>query len=490
MHRHKRYIALFFAAVFVCLIMSAVLSALVFYQNAPPKYIFLFIGDGLGYPQTALASLYKTSVLKEDDLILNSFKYIGNAYTQSADSVITDSAAAVSAIASGVSVNNGFLNMDRDGKKYETIAEKLKARLGYKIGIISSDNLNRATPAGFYAHQDSRQREADIFLELAESGFDYFGGGDIAGKGAAESIAGMPFAEILSEKGYRYINTREDTEGLAHSAAGEKIVAVSPCLDPYGMIPFAIDKQKYKNTLTIAEHTKKCADFLYDSNPNGFFIMVEGEKIDWACHSNDAATMIHEVIDFDDAVKEAVKFYKKHPKETLILVTADHETGGLSLGYSETVTYIRLELLANQKISFSEFSFKIYAYRQNGTAFEDILPDIKEYFGIGSYDGQNPDFYLSGADMAKLEAAYDMSMIDPSVRAFGMSEYVAYGFYDPLTTTIIKIVNQKAGLAWGTYSHSALPVFVLAMGNGEENFTGFYKNSEIFVKLNELMKLN
>jgi alkaline phosphatase len=117
------------------------------------------------------------------------------------------------------------------------------------------------------------------------------------------------------------------------------------------------------------------------------------------------------------------------------------------------------------------------------------LPDIREYFGIAAYDGENPDFYLTGGDMEKLKSAYDMSMIDPAIRAFGMSEYIAYGFYDPLTMTIIKIINQKAGLSWATYSHTAVPVPVFALGNGEENFMGFYKNSEIFAKLKKLMKL-
>ena len=121
---------------------------------------------------------------------------------------------------------------------------------------------------------------------------------------------------------------------------------------------------------------------------------------------------------------------------------------------------------------------------------KDILPDIKEYFGIAPYDGGNAGFYLGAGDIEKLRAAYDMSMTDPEARAFGMSEYVEYGFYDPLTTAVIKIINRKAGVSWSTYSHTASPVFVLALGNGAENFTGFYRNSEIFMKLQAIMGLN
>jgi len=491
----RRYIKSFLAVIIILMIILAVLTVPMLLKDspeipaAPPKYIFLFIGDGFSYPQMTLTSIYKTSVLNEKDLILKSFKWIGNAYTENTSSLITESAAAISAIASGIKTDNETLNVDPDGNKYETIAEKLKTQLGYKIGIVSSDNLNHATPAGFYAHQESRYDSADIISELADSGFDYFGGSDIMGKSAAADIAGKPFIEFLGDKGYRYINTREDIENLTSPVIDGKVIAISPNLDLYATIPYAIDKEKYADTFTLAEHTKKCAEFLYNDNENGFFIMVEGGKIDWACHSNDAATMIYEVIDFDNAIKEAIEFYNKRPKETLILVTGDHETGGLSIGYSETYIYLYLNHLANQTISFSEFSFKTYGYRYNQIPFETVLAEIQQYFGIRPYDGENPSFYLSAGDIEKIRAAYDMSMIDPSIRAFSMSEYVAYGFYDPLTTTIIKIIDQKAGITWGTYSHSALPVPVLAMGSGGENFMGFYRNTEIFVKLKDMLNL-
>lgn len=488
MRRYSKYIKLFFAVLFILMIISAGFVAVVLSSDSifetPPKYVFLFIGDGFSYPQMALTSLYKISVLNEDDLIMHSFKTAGTAYTGSGESMITESAAAVSAIASGINTYNKSLNIDKDGKKHETITEKLKKQLGYKIGIISSDNLHRATPAGFYAHQDSRYNETSkIFAELVESGFDYFGGSEFLGKPA-------DFKDVLSKKGYKYINTREEIENLTSVAADGKVMAISPELDSYATIPYKIDSENYSRTFTIAEHTKKCAEFLSKNSKDGFFIMIEGGKIDWACHSNDAATMIHEVIDLDNAVREAVEFYKKHPKDTLIIITGDHETGGLSIGYSETTTNMYLDYLKYQKISFSSFSFKMQNHRQNGVPFDNVMQDVKEYFGIYEWDGtQTSSFYLYGEDMVKLRSAYDMSMVDPEIRAFGMSEYVSYGFYDPFTTTVIKIINKKAGVSWSTYSHSALPVPVLALGKGEENFMGFYRNSEIFEKLKKIMKL-
>ena len=157
-------------------------SEMLFATEAPPKYIFLFIGDGMGHSQMTLASLYKTSVLNEEDLIMNSFTSIGLSHTGSGESAITESAAAASAIASGINDIEGRLNIDADGVGHETIAEKLKNQLGHRIGIISSVNINHSTPAAFYSRQESHHNFADIFNQLVNSGFEYFGGGGTLGR--------------------------------------------------------------------------------------------------------------------------------------------------------------------------------------------------------------------------------------------------------------------------------------------------------------------
>jgi alkaline phosphatase len=484
----RRFIKILCIAVFAALIIFAGFTAFavsngLFVQEATPKYIFLFVGDGFGYPQMSLASLYKTSVLKEDDLIMNSFKSIGGAYTGSGDSIITDSSAAATALASGIITNNGLLNMDENGVKYETIAEKLKEQFGYKIGVISSVTLSHATPAGFYAHQNSRYNSGDIFNEFIASGFDYFGGGDVLGKPA-------DFRTLLEEKGYQYINTPEEIEKLGNDSGSlYKTIAVSPNLDYNATVQYLIDDMnnpEKPKRFGIAEHTRKCAEILY--NDAGFFIAVEGGKIDWACHSNDAVSMIYEVIDFDNAVREAVEFYKKYPRETLIIVTGDHETGGLSLGYSGTTTNLYLSYLENQTISFSEYSRRVKMFRDENRKFDDILPDVKKYFfGIDETSGTAESQQVFTAnELNQLRAAYDMSLTDPAIRAFSMSEYVNYGLYDPFTTVAIRILNLKAGISWSTYSHTAMPVPVLALGTHESVFAGFYRNNEIFEKLKEI----
>ena len=457
-------------------------------NNIPPKYIFLFIGDGMGYAQIKLAEQYKISVKKElpengNNLAMLNFDVNGIASTNNASTIIGESAASATAMASGVKTYGSYLNYDVDGNRTETISEKLKKQLDFKIGVISSVNINHATPAAFYAHQNSRYNNGSIFLELLGSEFDFFGGGSILSVKSAEEQSGKPLSQLLSENGYLIIKDEKDILDLNNPE--NKIIAVAPKTDAYGTIPYAIDKEP--DSFTIADFTGKCIELLYGDK--GFFIMVEGGKIDWCGHANDAATMIYEVIDFDDAIKEAVKFYDKYPDETLIIVTGDHETGGLSLGYSATYTSTYLQYLARQKLSYSEFSRKVYSYRQNQTSFEDILPDIYECFGIAPYDGTD-NFYLNTEDIEKLRAAYEQSLTEPSMRNFGMTEYVSYGFYDPLTSTITGITNKKAGVTWGTFSHTFAAVPVFAVGNGAELFGGAYHNSEIFHKLKSLLDLD
>ena len=463
-------------------------------DDSSPKYIFLFIGDGMSHAQITLASQYKTTVERKergnDNLAMLDFDMTGMAFIDNASTIIGESAASATAMASGVKTYSSYLNYDIDGNRTETIAEKLKKQLNYKIGVISSVNLNHATPAAFYAHQYSRySSNGDIFLNLLDSGFDFFGGGTIFGIGDAETATGKSFWELLGEKGYRFI-PRDNISGFEGLKAGdEKIIAVAPKLDIYGTLPYAIDyiANKAPDILTLADFTKKCIELLH--NDTGFFIMVEGGKIDWCGHANDAATLIHEVVAFDEAIGEAVKFYEENPDDTLIIVVGDHETGGLSLGYSETTTSTYLQYLQKQKISYSEFSRIVAQYRENQIAFDDILPDIERYFGITSgYDGTS-NFYFSEEDTQQLRVAYEQSLIDPSIRYFTMKEYASYGMYDPLTTVITAITSKKAGITWGSFSHTFVTVPVFAMGNGADLFSGAYHNSEIFHKLKNLLNL-
>ena len=283
-----------------------------------------------------------------------------------------------------------------------------------------------------------------------------------------------------------YVDTRHDIIGV--EAWEGRLVAISPSLDRHGTIPYKIDnKDNERGTFTLAEHTRKAIEMLHSPDDDaGFFIMVEGGKIDWAAHANDAASMIYEIIDFDNAIREAVEFYRRNPSETLIIVTGDHETGGLSLGYAGTTLNLFLNYLTRQTMSFSEYELRVDRFREQNYTFEEVLADIKRVF-FGVYDPTTPVFH--GHEIEQLLTAYHLSMMEPEVRPFTMTEFLNYGFYDPVTMTAIRILNLRAGISWSSWSHTATPVPVLALGVGETRFTGIYRSREIFFRLKELMEL-
>ena len=214
-------------------------------------------------------------------------------------------------------------------------------------------------------------------------------------------------------------------------------------------------------------------------------MMVEGGKIDWACHANDAGSSIGDTLALDEAVKEAVNFYNQHPDETLIIVTGDHETGGLTIGYAGTNYDTYLENLENQKISYAKFDSDYVAkYKEEGTSFEDVMKDVEKLFGLKMSGDDN--LTLTAYEIERLKAAYDKTMSGEEVDESNQAEYVMYGTYEPLSVTVTHILNNKSGINFSSYSHTGLPVGVFAKGAGAESFEGYYDNTDIYSKLASL----
>ena len=226
--------------------------------------------------------------------------------------------------------------------------------------------------------------------------------------------------------------------------------------------------------------------------------MVEGGKIDWACHANDAGASIHDTLAFDKAVNEAVEFYNAHPKETLIIVTGDHECGGMTIGFAGTAYETFFDKIGFQTKSYLEFDKIVadYKTRKNSSnaALEDLLPAIKTSFGlITSKDpdaASNPGMVLTDYEIQRLRDALKQTMIDPKERKYNDAEKIMYGGYEPLTVTLTHILNNKAGIGWTSYSHTGLPLPVFAKGLGQELFDGYYDNTDIFKKLCTIMKVS
>lgn len=218
--------------------------------------------------------------------------------------------------------------------------------------------------------------------------------------------------------------------------------------------------------------------------------MVEGGKIDWACHANDAGSAINDTIALADAVDEAVEFANEHPDETLILVTGDHETGGLTIGYAGTDYDTYLTNLTNQKISYAKFDTDYVAkYKENQTSFEDMMKDVEELFGLKMSGAEDDKLVLTEYEIGLLKDAYVKTLADEKADSENQKEYVLYGTYEPLSVTITHLLNNKSGIDFTSYSHTGLPVAVFAKGVGQDQFGGFYDNTQIYHKLADLMDI-
>lgn len=473
------------------------------YQGKAPKYIFLFIGDGMSFPQASSLGIYRgtqerkfVGTVKEPtidnpplamDPSFTAFPVIGAARTYDASKFVTDSASAATAIATGFKTLDGRIGVDVREQAVPTIAELLKKNKDYKIGIVTSVSLDHATPAGFYAHQKSRSNYYEIAGDLVKSNFDYFGGGGLK-KPNGNDDKQVSIFDLAKKNGYTITQTKAAT--LALKPGVGKVIAMNPVFDTDSdrALPFAIDGDTIG--LSLADYTAKGIELL--NNDTGFFMMVEGGKIDWAAHANDAMTMIKDVIALEEAVNVAVNFYQQHPDETLIVVTGDHETGGLTMGFGGTMYDTFFALLSQQKISYNIYADRVAQYRKDKTDFNVVLADLANLYGLvmpGTPGAEKePRLVLNERDIALLKAAYTESMIAPADRKKDLSYRINYSMYahEPLQVAVTHALNNKAGIGWTSSAHTGLPAAVYAMGAGQEVFTGFYENTDIFHKLKQL----
>lgn len=313
-------------------------------ESPRAKYIFLMIGDGMGASHIAVAESYlsaKAGKIGGEQLTMTQFPYYGTCTTHCLDKTITCSAASGTAIASGQKTLYSRLGCDADFNRLESMAFPLKEE-GYKIGIMSSVPITHATPAAFYASTPDRGDGYGIMKQIPDSGFDFFGGSgfeDMFGKDGQQLGAD----KYLEQHGYEVCFGPE--EFLAAADTCERIVFCqqkSKAEDAKAYVSEEADAED----ITLAEMLQLAIDYLGDEEP--FFIMCEGGDIDWESHSSYTMPMIEKVISFDNAIAVAYEFYKAHPEETLIVVTADHETGGVAIGQGESwsntfIDWIKIE---------------------------------------------------------------------------------------------------------------------------------------------------
>ena len=451
----------------VAVLLVIFLVSTVWAQQA--KYVFYFIGDGMGVNQVNVAEMYlaeQEGRIGVKPLLFTTFPAGTMATTFSATNSVTDSSAAGTALATGEKTYNGAVSMDDDKNVLSTVAERAK-KAGRKVGIATSVSVDHATPAAFYAHQPNRSRYYEIALDLPKAGFDFYAGsGFLKPTTTADKKEAPNVFPIIEEAGYTIARGLDEYKEKAADA--KKMILIQKEGAEPSCLPYAIDHEE--GDLTLPEITESAVSFLSKGNKKGFFLMVEGGKIDWACHSNDPVTVFEEVIDLDNAVRVAYEFYKKHPKETLIVVTADHETGGMGLGIGKYE--LHLKSLLNQKQSQDLLSKAITDLRKDKAgkaSWNEIKDLLTEKMGFWK------ELPLTWEQEKMLRDEYEQSFVKNKV----VFEESLYARTEPLAAAARKVMSQIAMVGWTSSSHTAGYVPVFAIGAGADLFTGKMDNTEI-----------
>lgn len=445
-----------------------VFSLIALLSMAQAKYVFFFIGDGMGPHQVLSTEMYLAELegkIGRQPLLMTTFPYTGQVATFSASNGITDSAASGTCLASGEKTDNGMIGQTPDGTPAISVASRLKQQ-GWGVGIMTTVTIDHATPSAHYAHTPSRSDYYIIGTQLAESGFDFFGGSGFACPQDKNNASAPNLYDLCQENGYMLVGGY--VAAKANVDAPKMIVVPEGCLEDRtrgaGALPYAIDRQE--GDLSLAQILEVAIDQL--SRNDHFFMMAEGGKIDYASHGNDGGTVLREVIDFDNAIKLAYDFYLQHPDETLIVITADHETGGMALGNSDYV--LNLKVLAEQKCSSDVLSDQLSALHKREGEYL-TWEQVKEV--LISNTGLYATVEITDEEDKQLQAAYENMMQYHGV------EQTLYKDINALAAKALGILNQKARLGWTSKGHTASAVPVFAIGVGAERFTGWHDNSEI-----------
>ena len=462
---------------FLSLVLAAIAVAV--FAQPRPKYIFYMIGDGMGLNHVASTEMYLAELggyIGRKALCMTQFPVVGLATTFSETNGITDSSAAGTALAAGVKTGNGILGQTTDGKHFPTIAEQLRDK-GWAVGIMTSVSIDHATPGAFYADVPSRKEYYTIGVQLARSHFEFFGGATFYQPYIKDKPEAANIYDVCEKEGYKFYRGYE--EFMKEGIDADKAILIQEhegLTKDYlgkGRIPYAIDRRK--GDLTLPQITDAAITFL-EKKKRPFFMMVEGGQIDWASHNDDAATVIQETLDFDMAIRRAYQFYREHPDETLIIVTADHETGGMALGNHKYT--LHLSLLENQKASVGVISDRLKELKEEygkSLKYEQVQALFKETLGL--YDAVE----VTDKEDAKLRATFKQMKKNKA-----KDTETLYASLNALSEQAVHLLNKKAHIGWTTWSHSGAPVPVYAIGAGAERFTGVYDNTEIMQRILKL----
>ena len=424
-----------------------------------PKYIFYYIGDGMGMGPVLAAETYNRVILNSDKpLNMMQMPVVGWCMTYSASSTITDSAAAGTALSTGTKTKNGMLGMAPDTTDVTSVAKKLQA-MGYGIGITTSVAPDDATPGAFYAHVPTRKMLYEIGVQMAGADYEFVAGAGL--RGLQKDGKDTDLLKHFADNKVQIINGPKEIKDIN----SDKVLLLNPQGTPNYNIGYTIDS--ISGVLNLPLIAQTCLDHLEKKSPGKFFMMVEGGNIDHALHANDGGAALKEVLNFDQALGIAFDFYQKHPDETLIIVTADHDTGGMSLvndGGLGNVDYQRVS-----KEAFSDYCKSMLNSRMVYT-WQDMHDYLAENLGFFTH------VKVSDEQEAELKAMFDDIF---EKRSQAAEQHTLYADFNAFAVKVFGIFNNAVGLAFTTTGHSGNPVPVFAVGVGAEKFKGFNNNIDI-----------
>ena len=431
------------------------------------KYVFYFIGDGMGVNEVIGTNLYDQAN-GQGNVNFTGFPVVNFITTVSANSLVTDSSAAGTALASGTKIDNGVVGVDPDGNWTGNLTEWAHAA-GFGTGVATSVGVNHATPASFVAHTASRNGYEEISLQMIDSPVDFMAGATfLTNRGSGHDAA--------------YFEHKADSAGIAifkGPAAIRGIDVTKPrvlCLSAKAedSIPYAIDRKE--DDTRLADFTDAGIRYLEARyGKKGFFFMIEGGKVDYAGHGNDAATCFQEVNDMAESVDLALAFLARHPKQTLIVITADHETGGLMLGSGRYEMHP--DRLARQHASVDALTDQFRAkFFPEGQPFKTPTWDaVKAFFAeeVGMWG----DVQVSERVEKDLKDIYDQTFGKGGDR--NLSEENLYSSNFQIVADVVRALDRAAGYQWSFGSHSGSPVGLYVTGACAEEFNTVKDNAEI-----------
>lgn len=454
---------------FFSLLLTAVLAVSAMAQSQV-KYVFYFIGDGMGVNQINVTETYLAALKGKigfEPILMSSFPVVGLVNTYSATNGVTDSAAGGTALACGKKTKNGAIGVLEDLKTPCTSIAVWAQKAGAAVGVATNVAITHATPASFYGHQPNRNMYYEIGQDLCKSGFDFFAGSDFHRPNTKE---GEPTLRDQAKAAGYTILTGGYKEYEKKGRKADKLILFQSDYQNEKLgsdhIPYALDQDK--NDLTLEQIVRAGINYLMGKQKNGFFFQIEGGMIDYACHRNDIGNAVNEVLDLDKAVKVAYEFYQQHPDETIIVISADHETGGLVMGKGPYE--LHTDLLRFQHKSIDELKWILREqYKKAPKKFtkDAVEKQLKQLMGLWD------NIKLTDDQTARLTRRWN-----DIEKAIAGNEKVNDRIND-LCETVKHVISEQALISWASGGHSNGYVPVYAVGPGTEVFQGRIDNIEI-----------